>query len=162
MAVADPKNTETKGGLAATALLFVTVTIVAAALGLAQGYVLHTQFRSAATEPKGEETVQARPPAESYLKLHRLDPIVANLKSPSDVWIRLDVGVVLDSREAPEPAILLGEISEDIVAYLRTISLPQLSGGEGLLFLKEDLKERGRIRAPRQLKDLLVLTMVVQ
>ena len=53
-------------------------------------------------------------------------------------------------------------ISEDILAYLRTVTLSQIEGPSGMQHLREDLVERARIRSEGRVKELVIQTLVVQ
>jgi flagellar FliL protein len=58
--------------------------------------------------------------------------------------------------------VLAGEIAEDILAYLRTLSLEQIEGPTGLLHLHEDLNDRVAIRSDDLVEELIIETLVVQ
>ena len=93
--------------------------------------------------------------------LHALSPIVTNLASPEKTWIRLEASIVLDG-ERTDAKALAATITEDTVAYLRTLSLPLIEGASGLLHLREDLNDRARIRSGGKVRDLIVHTLVVE
>ena len=58
--------------------------------------------------------------------------------------------------------VLAGEIRQDILAYLRTVSLAQIQGPSGLLHLREDLNERVQIRSKGAVKELVIQALIVQ
>jgi flagellar FliL protein len=93
--------------------------------------------------------------------LHALSPIVTNLASPEKTWIRLEASIVLDG-DGAEAKALAASITEDTVAYLRTLSLPLIEGASGLLHLREDLNDRARIRSGGKVRDLIVHTLIVE
>ena len=64
--------------------------------------------------------------------LFEMPPIVTNLGSPKDTWIRLEASIVFDAKALPHPEILAGEIAGDELAYLRTVTLAQIEGPIGL------------------------------
>jgi flagellar protein FliL len=93
--------------------------------------------------------------------LHALSPIITNLASPERTWIRLEASIVIDG-EGADAKGLTASITEDTVAYLRTLSLPLIEGASGLLHLREDLNDRARIRSGGKVQDLIVHTLIVE
>src|SRR5690606_7031411 len=73
-----------------------------------------------------------------------LDPITSNLAYPSDNRIRMEVALMFNG--APDVA-LAEEIHQDILAYMRTVSLQQVQGPRGFQYLREDLQERVDLRS---------------
>lgn len=93
--------------------------------------------------------------------LHALSPIITNLASSERTWIRLEASIVLDG-EGLDAKLLAASITEDTVAYLRTLSLPMLEGASGMLHLREDLNDRARVRSGGKVRDLIVHTLIVE
>ena len=93
--------------------------------------------------------------------VHALSPIITNLASPARTWIRLEASIVLDG-EGLDAKLLAASITEDTVAYLRTLSLPLMEGASGLLHLREDLNDRARVRSGGKVRDLIVHTLIVE
>ena len=114
-------------------------------------------------EGKGEHGAEkGKPVVLKGTVIRELPPIVTNIALPEDVWIRLETSLVFDAEKLNEPDIAIKEISSDILAYLRTLSLPQVQGARGLRHLREDLNERVAIRTEGKAKELLIQGMVVQ
>jgi flagellar FliL protein len=107
----------------------------------------------AAEAPKGRYSEKAT--------VHALSPIVTNLASPERTWIRLEASIVVDAEDA-DAKTLAAAITEDTVAYLRTLSLPLLQGASGLLHLRADLNDRARIRSGGKVQDVIVHTLLVE
>jgi flagellar FliL protein len=93
--------------------------------------------------------------------LFALSPIVTNVASPERTWIRLEASIVLDG-EGVDAKGLAAAITEDTVAYLRTLSLPLIEGSSGLLHFREDLNDRVRVRSGGKVRDLIIHTMLVE
>ena len=91
-----------------------------------------------------------------------LPPIVTNLGSPQDTWIRLEGSIIFDPKTLPHPEAIVGQIGDDILAYLRTVSLRQLEGPIGLENLRQDLNERAATRSGGKVRAFLIRTLVVQ
>jgi flagellar FliL protein len=96
------------------------------------------------------------------IALKDLPPIVTNLAEPADVWIRLQVSIVYDTKAVPKPDLLVARISEDTLAFMRTLSLAQLAGASGLQHLREDLSERAIVRSDGNVRELVIQALVVQ
>jgi flagellar protein FliL len=91
-----------------------------------------------------------------------LPPIVTNLGAPQDTWVRLEGSIIFDPKTMPHPEAVAGQIGDDILAYLRTVSLHQLEGPIGLENIREDLNERATIRSGGKVRAFIIRTLVVQ
>ncbi len=58
--------------------------------------------------------------------------------------------------------MLAATITEDIVAYLRTVSLAQIEGASGFQHLREDLNDRARVRSGGKVRELIIHTLIVE
>ena len=94
--------------------------------------------------------------------LKPLPPIVTNLASPKGTWIRIEASVVVGADAAAGANALVAAIAEDIVAYLRTVSLAQIEGPSGFLHLREDLNDRARIRTGGKVRELVIQALVLE
>ena len=111
--------------------------------------------------PKAEPTPRRRrSPAASGL--FEMPPIVTNLGSPKDTWIRLEASIVFDAKAVQHPETLADEIASDELAYLRTVTLSQIEGPIGLENIRQDLNERAAIRSGGKVSELIIRTLVVQ
>ena len=63
----------------------------------------------------------------------QLEPIVTNLAYPSENWLRLEVALMFNG---PPDAKLAEDIHQDILAYVRTVSLQQIEGPRGFQYLQ--------------------------
>jgi len=162
MTMADEQ--QSKGQLSATQFLLIVagLTLLAAVVGFLSGQ----QIVSTADAPPRAETTQAA----GYLgerqrmersKLRPLAPIVTNLADKPVVWIRLETSLVFEEIPADVEA-LSARISEDIVAFLRTISVKQIEGGAGFQHLSEDLNERVRARSGGLASELIIQGLIVE
>jgi flagellar protein FliL len=91
-----------------------------------------------------------------------LPPIVTNLGAPPDTWVRLEGSIIFDPRALPHPDAVAGRIGDDILAYLRTVSLRQLEGPIGLENIRQDLNDRAAIRSDGKVRAFVIRTLVVQ
>ncbi len=91
-----------------------------------------------------------------------LPPIVTNLGAPPDTWVRLEGSIIFDPKTLSHPEALAGQIGDDVLAYLRTVSLPQLQGPIGLENIRQDLNERAATRSGGKVRGFVIRTLVVQ
>jgi flagellar FliL protein len=150
--------------LAENAIAFVVAALVAAGVGGAQGYL--STNRVAPPPPdrgavaKSADGGKAAPTVE--MGSIDLPPVVSNLASPADVWVRLEATLLFEGKTLPHGEALAGEISGDILAFLRTESLAQIQGVAGLEHLRQDLNERAAIRSEGKVRELIIRSLVVQ
>lgn len=89
----------------------------------------------------------------------QLPIMTTNLAAPSEVWVRMEASLLLDS---PQPEELAGQIHQDLLAYMRTLKMHQIEGASGFRHLREDLKERAAIRSDGHVKDVLIKTLLFE
>lgn len=88
-----------------------------------------------------------------------LQPLTTNLAYPSDTWIRLEVALLFRD----QPDVKTAEaIHQDLMAYLRTVSLQQVEGARGFQHLREDLQERAVLRSKGRVESLMFRTFVIE
>ena len=111
-------------------------------------------------KPMQESTASA-PPAQASTIVD-LPPIVTNLGAPQDTWIRLEGSIIFDPKTLPHPEAVAGQIGDDVLAYLRTVSLHQLEAPIGLENIRQDLNERAATRSGGKVHAFVIRTLVVQ
>jgi flagellar protein FliL len=89
----------------------------------------------------------------------QLEPITTNLAYPSENWVRMEVALLF--KDKPDVA-LAEDIHQDILAYLRTVSLQQIEGPRGFEYLKEDIQERVDLRSEGRVSKVLFRTFVLE
>lgn len=141
-----------------TVLATLVVTVMAGAMG--------ALFAVPPPAPAPEPTAKSDPtpggvvPASSGL--FEMPPIVTNIGSPKDTWIRLEAAIVFDAKAVQHPETLAEDIAGDELAYLRTVALTQVEGPIGLENIRQDLNERAAIRSGGKVSELVIRTLVVQ
>jgi flagellar FliL protein len=152
---------------------FIAAMLVLTGIGVGFGGLLglHLQGmveKAKKGEPKAPAQASSQPAKSAQTvpstAVRSLSPIVTNLGSPERTWIRLEAMLVTDVEPAPDPnsGALDAQITEDIVAYLRTLALAQIQGASGFQHLREDLKERVRVRSGGRVRDILVQSLIVE
>jgi flagellar FliL protein len=137
---------------------FLTILAVAAGLGLGIHLVRYAQVADASKQQNPVASGESDPRTS---RLYRLKPIVTNLSAPANVWLRLDAAIVFED-EMPNSEVVSAKISEDLLAFLKTLKVGQLEGATQLQHLREDLKDRVAIRSGGDVKDLIIESLVVQ
>lgn len=89
----------------------------------------------------------------------QLEPITTNLAYPSDNWVRLEVALAFNG---PPELALAEQIHQDILAYMRTVSLQQIEGPRGFQYLKDDLQERVDLRSQGKVSKVMLRTFVIE
>ncbi len=148
--------------IAAFAGAMAALTLIAAAAGAALGLRLAATTRAEAPKVAEAAAGKASAPYAGEANLRDLPPIIANLADPPNSWVRLQATVVFDSASTPKPDILAAQIAEDILGFMRTVTLAQIAGASGLQHLREDLNERAAIRSEGRVRELILQTLVVQ
>jgi flagellar FliL protein len=171
----DPDEGEESGkGDGKKSTLIVTIvgvliaSVIAAGGGWFVGGLLAPQsleMQAAATaidnieKNQGDEEEEIPIAGEEGPNLIRLQPITTNLAFPSDSWVRLEVSLVVKG----EPDIEMVElIHQDMLGYLRTLSLQQIQGARGFRYIREDLRERAVLRSRGNVENILVRTFVIE
>lgn len=140
----------------------ILLTLVAAGTGGGLGLALVDRVEDAV---KSKEASAEKPVATEYAgptHLKPLPPIITNLAAPEGTWIRLEGSIVFKDETLAADEALAGEITEDVLAYLRSLTLSQLEGPSGMQFLREDLAERARIRSGGRVSELVIQALVLQ
>ena len=94
--------------------------------------------------------------------MKELAPVVTNLAAPDGSWIRLQTAIVYDKTDAPAMELVGRKVSEDILTFVRTLTLEQIQGASGLEALRDDLNERAQLRSDGKVRELLIEMLVVR
>jgi flagellar protein FliL len=156
-AAAEPKPKS--GGIPLVAILILTVLGggAGAFFGMQVPQLLSTDKP---TGPSVEE--RARAAGSANIVTHALAPITTNLASPPNTWVRLETAAVMKEQSGNESEAMIAEVTEDIVAFLRTVPLEQLEGPSGFQHLREDLNDRARVRSKGRVSELIVQGLVIE
>jgi flagellar FliL protein len=89
----------------------------------------------------------------------QLDPVISNLAYPSENWVRLEVALMF---KGPTDVKMAEDIHQDIMAYIRTVSLQQIEGPRGFQYLKDDIQERVDLRSEGRVSKVMFRTFVIE
>jgi len=155
---ASPQNVAKKGSARGSLIELAIVVCLGACAGAA-----FEMWRPAAAPGMDKPAQsQAGTPSPQRSAIVDLPPIVTNLGSPQDTWIRLEGSIVFDPKTLPHPEAVAAQIGDDVLAYLRTVSLRELEGPIGLENIRQDLNERAATRSGGKVRTFVIRTLVVQ
>ena len=140
-------------------LIELAIVVCLAACAGAAFEALRPAASPAADKPA--QSAASEPPAQPSTIVD-LPPIVTNLGAPQDTWVRLEGSIIFDPKTLPHPEAVAGQIGDDVLAYLRTVSLHQLEGPIGLENIRQDLNERAATRSGGKVRAFVIRTLVVQ
>ncbi len=91
-----------------------------------------------------------------------MKPIITNIGKESKTLIRIESILVMKAEHSDKSDYMADKISEDILVYLRSISLRDIEGALGLLNLMEDLNIRAAARSEQKVSEVLIQSLVVE
>ena len=143
----------------------IVMTLAAAGMGWVSGGFLTPGKSGAETaghapagahEAKGGGHGDAAPASDTVIPL---GAITTSIASPDDIWVRMEVSIVLD---APQGEDLPDIIQQDLLAYIRTVKMHEIEGASGFRHLKQNLEERAAIRSDGHVKQVLIRTLLFE
>jgi flagellar FliL protein len=150
-----------KGGQGAMILALLVLTALAGSAGFLLGgqavEIIETKQHEQSAPPP---TPKARLMEDVSIK--PLAPVLSNLSDTKGPWVRVEASLVVEGQATPELQVLARKVEEDILAYLRTISLAQIEGASGFQHLREDLNERARIRGGGKVRELIIQSLILE
>jgi flagellar FliL protein len=140
------------------------LTLLSAGIGGGFGLVMVSGIEKRIEEKYKSlpQKAEAASPYTGDVSIKKLTPVVTNLAGSESDWVRLEASIVYKASEEHSPDVMAAEIRQDILGYLRTLSLAQIQGPSGLLHLREDLNERVRLRSKGSVQELVLETLIVQ
>ena len=152
-----------RGGSSAIGAALLVLILSALSAGTGAGFAVWF-WRAAAEDSPGEAGVAGEPAraASTPLRVYDLPPVITNLGEPADVWIRVEASIVFDPGDLRSPDATGALIADDILVYLRTLTLKQLQGPVGLQALRQELADRAMARSNKLVKEFVLKTVVMQ
>jgi flagellar protein FliL len=179
LAPPKPAQDKPKGpSVVVQAAVFAVLTLMAGGAGWGMGQFVGAGKEAAPAETAVNAAPEAHPGAHDAAPAEKggheaaggahgpltgsaltLEPMVTNLASPEDVWVRLEMALVASEPLEDE---MIQAIHQDLFSYVRTIRLNQLEGPSGFLNFKADLLDRAKIRSEGKVKGVLVKTLLFE
>ncbi len=153
---ADTKKTG-KGGLIVT---LGALTVLASVGGGLVGKLVVGRLR--ALPPPDAAVTEKAPKYTGDIEIKEIPAIVTELVDSEKVRLRLQVAIVYSKKSVENPTVLAARIGDDIIAFVKTLSLKQIQGASGLQSLREDLNERAVLRSQGSVREVIIETLVTQ
>lgn len=160
--MADAAVGTKKSGMMGTILVMVGVTVIAAGGGFGVGTMLVGRIKASMQNAAPAEAPAKAVPYSSETEVRALPPLITNLAEPQKAEIRLQTSIVYSKKAVQDPALLTAQLSEDFIAYLKTLSMAQLQGASGLQNLREDLGERAAIRSQGKVREVIIEALITR
>ena len=138
------------------------LTLIGAGGGVAAGMMIVAKIRASVIANMAPPEAPTHTALGEDVVVRELTPIVTNLAQPEGVKVRLQASILFNKKEVAAPTLMSAQITDDLIGYLKTLSIVQLQGGSGLQSLREDLNERVAIRSEGHVRELIIETLVVQ
>jgi flagellar FliL protein len=163
-APAESKSKEGGGGISLVAVII--LTLLGAGAGAFFGMQIPGLLQPGSpADAQREAAAQAEKAAAKDadgIQIRQLPPVTTSLANPPNTWIRLELAAIVKEQSPPEVEALVAKLPEDIIAYLRTLTVEELEGPSGYQHLREDLNDRVRIRSKGKVTELIVQALVVE
>jgi flagellar FliL protein len=171
MAEAEGTEGKKRSPLVMTIAGLVLLSVVGGGGGWFLGTMIAPKIVSAQKDQANAAAAQAAPPgkkgeppglphlASEANGIVQLEPITSNLAYPSENWVRLEVALMF---KGPPDAKMAEDIHQDILAYIRTVSLQQIEGPRGFQYLRDDIQERVDQRSEGRVSKVMFRTFVIE
>jgi flagellar FliL protein len=150
----------------ALVLPLVVVTVLAAGTGGLIGLFLKPQVHEsvqASAQGKAEhQTKEGGGHGTAGASLKVLAPVTTNLAGQKSTWVRLETAILLEGEPPGDVDVLGGKITDDILAFMRTVPLAQIEGPSGYQNLREDLNDLARVRSRGKVRELIMQTLIIE
>jgi flagellar protein FliL len=98
---------------------------------------------------------------EGGVKVIPLPPILSNVAVPADVWVRIEAQAIFEGKDE-EAKVLIPKVAEDLLAFMKTVTLAQIEGPSGFQHLREDLDDRARVRSEGKIRELVIESFIIE
>lgn len=158
---ASSKSEPKKSSVLGTILGFLLATLLAIGCGFGLVWALKPEAgKGAAGDVKHADKAKAGATAAGVI-VKTVPAILTNLGGDRPGWIKLELLALLQP-DTPSPDALVAELSQDVVALMRTVSHGQLVGAAGIQALREDLDYIALVRSKGKSRGLLIRTLVIE
>jgi flagellar protein FliL len=167
--MAEEANGGEAGGKKASPILTIAGVAVLTLVGAGGGWLLGGMIAPKDVAPDAQEQAAGAEGAGTDAGIPHisteangvvlLDPITTNLAYPSNNWVRLEVALAFNG--VPEMPVA-ESVHQDIMSYLRTVSLQQIEGPRGFQYLRDDIQERASLRSQGKVSRVMFRTFVIE
>jgi flagellar FliL protein len=168
MAQAQDKPKDASAPAGTSAFDFAIAAVAAIVVGIAGGGCFGYFVVPVGTAPPAKEAAESaeRPaPATGRFPNDALEiqipSIIVDMESEPKTRLRLDVSIIV-AHGTSESGSLKNEVREDIIAFLKGISVTDIQGVRGFQHLREQLDDRAKIRGRGAILGLLIGGLVLE
>jgi len=161
--MAEEKN-DSGGGIGDLVKSAVAAIIIGAGGGGAFGYFALPNAAGAPAPHSAQTTEEKRPAVGRFPNdalAVEISSIIADLESSPKMRVRLDVSIII-AHGTPETTTLKNEVKEDVIAYLKGLTVSDFQGVRGFQNLREQLDDRARVRGRGAILGLLIGGLVLE
>ncbi|RUO98716.1 flagellar basal body-associated FliL family protein [Hyphomicrobium sp.] len=162
MAKDKSEKSEGSGGIGGFLVAVVIGLLLGAGGGGAYGYFL---LPDASAPPPQSAATAAPAPIPGRFPNDAVElaipSVITDLETDPKIRARLDLSIIV-AHGTPETTTLLGEVREDVIAYLKGLTLADIQGARGFQNLREQLDDRARIRGRGAILGLLIGGLVLE
>ncbi|OOO25191.1 flagellar basal body-associated FliL family protein [Rhizobium sophoriradicis] len=155
-----------KSGPLMTIIGVAILTLLGAGGGWAVGTIVAPEIKVAKEAEEAKDAEGKKKAEEGLARISteannvvQLEPITSNLAYPSENWVRLEVALLFNG---PPDVKVSEDIHQDILAYIRTVSLQQIEGPRGFQYLRDDIQERVDLRSQGRVSKVMFRTFVIE
>ena len=159
-----PAPEKPKSSILPLILAILGITVIGIGAGGAVGMMQFAKIAEVAKK-KANETPDKADLALAWdekTAVIELEPVITNLAAPTGVWIRIECAIVVDHERVGDVKHMQASLREDLLMFLRTVSLGELTGASALNHLRDDLNERVSIASEGAVRELIIENMVIQ
>jgi Flagellar basal body-associated protein FliL len=91
-----------------------------------------------------------------------LQPIVTNLADSTDIWVRLEASALINKKSEESAELLAARLSQNILAYMRTLKISDIQGAGALQAISQDLNEVVTTVSGGQAQGVLISGLVFE
>lgn len=168
MAQAQDKPKDASAPSGTSAVDFAIAAVAAVVVGIAGGGGFGYFVVPVGTAPPAKEAAEsAGPPAPAAGRFPndaleiQIPSIIVDMESQPKTRVRLDVSIIV-AHGTSESGSLKNEVREDIIAFLKGISVTDIQGVRGFQHLREQLDDRAKIRGRGAILGLLIGGLVLE
>ncbi len=146
----------------------VLALLVSTVLGVGGGAMLalnQVETIAAAEKKKATEVPQKVDDAlawDAQSTVVDLDPVITNLASPAETWLRLETAIVIQKEKVDDVDRLKAEAAASILAFARTLTVNEVQGASALNHLRDDLNDHVRFQSQEAVEELIIKAMILQ
>ncbi len=157
-----------KSGLVGGIIAIVAITLAAGGGGLGLAWLANGKFPEpspaaapAAPAPTTTAAAASHDAVSALPIVHSIPSILTNLSGGNAPWVRLDLSIVME-KDTPDVEHLAGEISQEIAAHVRTLTMDQIVGSTNFEIIQSDLTEIARTLGAGSVRGLLIRALLVE